>query len=96
MSDDDGDDLKVLEYYIEYQEQGSSMAPLQVTLISVGYQMETAISDLKSNTTCLIRVFARSDIGNGSKSAFNATALRIGVLVQWYLYFFSDLICVIR
>ena len=33
---DDGADLKVREYYIEYQEQGSS--PLQLT--SVGYQME--------------------------------------------------------
>ena len=61
---DNGDDLKVRKYYIEYQKQGSSMASLQVT--SVGYQMQTDISDLKSNTTYLIGVFARSDIGNGA------------------------------
>ena len=74
---DDGDDLKVREYYIDYQEQGSSMAPFQVSVM--GNQMKTDISDLKSNTTYKIRVFARSDIGNGSKSAtVNVTTLREG------------------
>ena len=74
---DDGDDLKVREYYIEYQEQGSSMAPLQVSVM--GNQMATDISDLKSNTTYLVRVFARSYVGNGSESApVNVTTLRKG------------------
>ena len=55
----------------------SSVTLLQVT--SVGYQMETNIFDLKSNTNYLISVFARGDIGNGSKSTRNATIWGKGV-----------------
>ena len=55
----------------------SSVTLLQVT--SVGYQMETNISDLKSNTNYLISVFARGDIGNEIKSTRNATIWGKGV-----------------
>ncbi len=76
---DDGDDLEVREYYIEYKVQGSAVASWRVIVVKAS-EGERDISNLQSNTTYLICVFARSDIGNGSKSApLSATTLREGV-----------------
>ena len=78
MRNDNGDDLKVREYYIEYSVQGSAVVPLQV--IVMGNIVERDISNLQSNTTYSIRVFARTDLGNGSKSApLTVTTFREGV-----------------
>ena len=75
---DDGDDLEVREYYIEYKVQGSAVAPWRVIVVMAS-EGARDISNLQSNTTYLIRVLARSDIGNGSRSApLSVTTLREG------------------
>ena len=94
---DDGDDLKVREYYIAYKVQGSAVAPWQVIVVMAS-EGERDISNLQSNTTYLIHVFARSDIGNGSKSSpLPVTTLREGVYYNVTCSIsFPYLMCVIR
>ena len=76
---DDGDDLEVREYDIEYKLQESAVAPWRVIVV-MAREGARDISNLQSNTTYLIRVLARSDIGNGSRSApLAVTTLREGV-----------------
>ena len=92
----DVDDLNVHEYYIEYRVQGSVNASWQVT-VDMARERERDISNMQSNTTYLIRVLARSDIGNGSKSTpLAVTTLRKGVYNGICFISFSDLMCVIR
>ena len=76
---DDGDDLKVREYYIEYNVQGSAVASWRVIAVTAS-EGDRDISNLQSNATYLIRVLARSDIENESRSApLAVTTLREGV-----------------
>ena len=75
---DDGNDLKVRHYYIEYRMQEEFMAFSLVT--AMRNETEKDLSNLQSNTTYAIRMFARSINGNGSKSDdITATTLREGM-----------------
>ena len=92
---DSGNDLRVLEYLIEYKIQDSSLAHSRV--MAKGNETQKDILNLQSNTTYSLRMLARNSIGNERTSdPSKATTLIEGVHNGFYLFIVSDLVYMIR